>query len=59
MGNWRSRDVKLRQRQVRKEFSKPFKKKSDKDKQVVRQKIRAAQRAKYTSLDEDDEIQYE
>ena len=60
MGNWQGRDTKLRQRQVYKEFSKPFKKKLEKDqKKKERQHIREAQRAKYDSMDEDDETLHE
>tara|TARA_Y100000296_G_C5097634_1_gene218215 strand:- start:337 stop:516 length:180 start_codon:yes stop_codon:yes gene_type:complete len=59
MGNWQSRDTKLRQRRTHKEFSKPFKKKRDKDKIDIQQKIREAKRHKYDYLDGDDESSYE
>tara|TARA_Y100000310_G_scaffold34266_2_gene32438 strand:- start:3217 stop:3399 length:183 start_codon:yes stop_codon:yes gene_type:complete len=60
MGNWQNRDGKLRQRHASKAFSKPFKKKPDKNsKQESQKRIREAQRAKAISLDEDDEVSYE
>ncbi len=61
MGNWQSRDMKLRQRHVNKEFSRPFRKKQEKNKRDKQQRIREAQKAqaKYVSLDEDDDTSYE
>lgn len=58
MGNWQSREVKLKQRQAHKDFSKPFRKKHDKDKRDSQKRIREAQRLKNDSRDEEDDVSY-
>lgn len=56
MSNWENRDMKLHQRYLTKNFSKPFRKKIEKDRKVQeRQKIREAQKFKYDSTEEDDD----
>lgn len=48
--------MKLHQRYLTKNFSKPFRKKIEKDRKVQeRQKIREAQKFKYDSTEEDDD----
>ena len=60
MSDWTNRDTKLHQRHITKSFSKPFRKKLEKDqKKIERQYIREAQRVKYDSTEEEDDIFYE
>ena len=59
MSNWKRREGKLQQRQMDKQFSKPFRKKLDKDRKIKEsQKIREAQRAKSVAMDDDEETIY-
>jgi len=60
MDKWTSRETKLKQRQMNKGLSKPFKKMLEKDhKKKERQRIREAKQAKYGSMDGDDDQVYE
>ena len=60
MSDWSYRDTKLHQGHITKSFSKPFRKKLEKDqKKKERQYIREAQRVKYDSTEEEDDIFYE
>jgi len=59
MSSWQNREGKLLQRHLNKEFSKPFKKKHDKNKHDIQTKIREAQRAKSIAMNEEDDVLYE
>ena len=59
MSNWISRDVKLKQRHLNKNFSKPFKKFQERESnKKERKRIREAQRQKYDSINEDEDSSY-